>query len=339
MHGLQDYPTASLRFTLALIMSAASPPLSRAQFAAMRCLAIDSVTADVASKFQEAGIRTLLLKGASIAQWLYRDGETRTYGDVDLLVSPDQFDQAERILEDSGFRHLLAGAAPEEIESTHGWLSPGEERVTVELHRTFHHIGASDDDLWREFTRSTERIVVAGHELEMPSEPSRCLMLALHVSRHGREFSWPLRDLTLAVEQVPTSVWMQAASMALRLDARPGMVSGLKVVPCGQRLCSELDLSAPVPAALVIEAENMSKVTRNLERLASKNGLRAKAAFALRKLFPTPAWMRYEYQLGDSGLIRLAWTYLLRLLKLGFDLPMSLLAWRRARRQARIGLR
>jgi hypothetical protein len=322
-------------------MTLASPSLSRAQVSAMRCLMIDSVTVDVVERFHAAGVQTLLLKGASIGRWLYPDGEQRTYGDADLLVSPENFDHAERLLRQSGFRHRLAGATAEEMTSTHAWVSPGVERVTVELHRTFHHIAASDDEVWRELSRGTETIAVGGARVEIPGEAARCLLLALHVSRHGREFEWPLRDLELAVQRVPTDVWSHAVEIARRLDALPGMVSGLHVIPEGEELRRALGLPIDgVSAALVIEAENMPKVTRNLERLAVTEGLGAKVAFASRKLFPTAAYMRYEYRLGDCGTARLAGAYAARLLHLLRDLPASLLAWSRARRQAaRLGAR
>lgn len=300
----------------------------------MRCLAIDSVTADVAERFREAGIRTLLLKGASIAQWLYRDGETRTYGDVDLLISPDRFDHAEKILEENGFRHLLAGATPDEMTSTHSWLSPGEEKVMVELHRTFHHIGAPDEDLWKEFTLSTETILVAGYELEMPAEVARCLIVALHVGHHGKEFSWPLRDLALAVDRVSIDTWIAAVSVARRLEAVPAMVAGLRVIEPGQELCRKLDLSALVPTTLFIEAENIPLVMNDLERLAAVTGLRGKIGFAMRKLFPTRSWMRYRYHAIDGSGIRLLATYIYRLTAFFIRSPSILLTWRKVRQRA-----
>src|SRR5436190_669168 len=44
------------------------------------------------------GIRNILLKGPSVARWLYRDDERRIYGDIDLLVSPGEFQRAEALL-------------------------------------------------------------------------------------------------------------------------------------------------------------------------------------------------------------------------------------------------
>ena len=50
-------------------------------------LAIDAVTAQVVTALRANGIRPLLLKGPSIAGWLYGDGAARPYGDSDLLVA------------------------------------------------------------------------------------------------------------------------------------------------------------------------------------------------------------------------------------------------------------
>lgn len=315
-------------------MATACSSISRAQFSAMRCLAIDSVTVSVVEKFREAGIRTLLLKGASVAHWLYRDGQTRTYGDVDLLVSPAQFDLAEKILQEKGFRHLLAGAAPEEIRSTHVWLSSGEERVILELHRTFHNIEACDEDVWEEFSRSAERMTIAGCEVEMPAEPARCLVLALHASCHGKEFSWPLRDLTLAIERVSRDIWVEAVAMAGRLQALPAMAAGLRLVPLGELLAEQLALPTSVSTGIVIQSENMSRLTGNLNLMLATSGIRGKVVFAFRRMFPTPTWMRFRYGLDSCSRTRLVFAYLCRIGGLFRDLPSSLHALHRAQRRA-----
>ena len=66
-------------------------------------LAVDAVTAEVVTALRDAGIRPLLLKGPSIAGWLYGDGAARPYGDSDLLVSPGSYRPAENALRALGF--------------------------------------------------------------------------------------------------------------------------------------------------------------------------------------------------------------------------------------------
>ena len=44
-------------------------------------LRIDAATAEVEERFELAGVHALLLKGPTIARWLYEDGAERSYLD------------------------------------------------------------------------------------------------------------------------------------------------------------------------------------------------------------------------------------------------------------------
>ena len=69
------------------------PPLSSAVRTAALAVRVDRVTAEVVTAMREAGIRSLL-KGPSIATWLYGDGGARPYDDSDLLVAPGAYRHA-----------------------------------------------------------------------------------------------------------------------------------------------------------------------------------------------------------------------------------------------------
>ena len=69
------------------------------------------MTAEVVTAFKDAGIPTILLKGPSIARWLYPAGG-RTYRDTDLLVPPSQFADAGSVLRSLGFTDLLEDFHP-----------------------------------------------------------------------------------------------------------------------------------------------------------------------------------------------------------------------------------
>ena len=76
-----------------------------------RTLALDATAARVAKALGERGIRSLLLKGPSLAQWLYGDGPYRDYVDVDLLVSPEDFVGAGKVLTELGLERFVREAA------------------------------------------------------------------------------------------------------------------------------------------------------------------------------------------------------------------------------------
>src|SRR4051794_33948695 len=68
--------------------SDAEPPVPAHLLAALWTLRVDTVTAEVSSALDTAGIPNLVLKGASFNAWLHPTGPGRVYGDSDLLVAP-----------------------------------------------------------------------------------------------------------------------------------------------------------------------------------------------------------------------------------------------------------
>jgi hypothetical protein len=60
---------------------------------------------------RDVGVPAILLKGPSVARWLYPAGG-RAYADSDLLVPASEFSRAEKVLRSLGFTELLAGFHP-----------------------------------------------------------------------------------------------------------------------------------------------------------------------------------------------------------------------------------
>ena len=77
--------------------------LDNDRLSAFRRLTLDSALAEILRRFDVHGVRSLLLKGAAFASWLYDDPRERPYGDVDLLIRPDQFDLAKGVLAELNF--------------------------------------------------------------------------------------------------------------------------------------------------------------------------------------------------------------------------------------------
>jgi hypothetical protein len=76
-------------------------------------LYVDRVTGEVVAALNDAGIAAILLKGPSIARWLYPAGG-RMYRDTDLLVPPSQFLDAASVLRSLGFTEQLEDFHPSE---------------------------------------------------------------------------------------------------------------------------------------------------------------------------------------------------------------------------------
>ena len=73
------------------------------------CLHLDLFAVDVIERLEQAGIQPILLKGPAVAVWLYAERGGRSYGDVDLLVSPDDWLGAIEVLEFMGLSDPRAG--------------------------------------------------------------------------------------------------------------------------------------------------------------------------------------------------------------------------------------
>jgi hypothetical protein len=104
--------------------------------------------------------------------------------------------------------------------------------VAVDLHRSVFGAKADPAEQWRAFESDAARMVVAGSEVEVPSEPARALIVALYAAHHGVDETKPLRDLNRAIDRADVSCWTDAAQLADRSRRRrpspPGCCSQIK---------------------------------------------------------------------------------------------------------------
>src|SRR5688500_11916620 len=113
--------------------SASAEPTSEAMLVG-RIMQVDSVTAEVARSFAAAGVQAILLKGPSIARWLYDKRWERTYGDSDFLVPESSFDAASDALRTRGFEPLGAALSNERPVHAQPWTRP--DGSVIDLHHT-----------------------------------------------------------------------------------------------------------------------------------------------------------------------------------------------------------
>jgi hypothetical protein len=310
----------------------AAPP--RVQIVA-RTMAVDRVTAEVVEAFRAKGIRSILLKGPAVARWLYDEGALRPYLDCDLLVSPGDFDRAERILANLGFRREGLDTIPDDWpKHARAWYR--EDRGNVDLHRTLFGVGAPDDDLWRLLSGRTERIPVAGSEVEVLTEPGRALVLALHAAKDGSRVPKVRHDLGHALERLGRDVWEEAGRLAARLEASATFAAGLRLLPTGREVAAHLGLPTEVPTAAALRRHGGAPpLAAGMEWLTEEPSLARKAAVVARKIFPPPAFMRAWTPLARRGPLGLAVAYAWRPFWVLWRMVPAWWAWRRARLEAR----
>jgi len=127
---------------------------------------------------REAGVEPILAKGWAAANF-YPDQALRAYGDIDLLVSDDQFARAENVLQSE--------------EASDCW---------VDLHRSFAEL--PDRKVEKLFERST-LLDLNGHQIRVLSDEDHLALLAIHLLKHGAWRPLWLCDIGAVVESIPST--------------------------------------------------------------------------------------------------------------------------------------
>jgi hypothetical protein len=296
-------------------------------------MVIDAATAELFSALaqEEAGVR--LLKGPSIARWLYDDPSEREYGDCDVLIAPESLAVAERALETLGYQREYDDRALPAWWREHAsaWLRH-RDAVSIDLHRTLAGVGVPDPECWQLLSANPGSLRVGGTEVLTLSEPARMLHVALHAAQHGAGRGQGIQDLSRTLERGNDQVWRDAARLARRLHAEDALAAGLALCDAGRALATRLEL--PSPDAVVdarLRAAGAPSPALTFETLASADGFRARAAIAWRKLVPPPEFMTHWDPAAERGGARLLWAYVRRPAWVLRQAPAGLRAWQRAR--------
>jgi hypothetical protein len=294
-------------------------------------LSVDLVTAEVVGAFRGREVRSILLKGPSFASLLYRDGELRTYVDVDLLIAQSDASRAEEVLLGlgfiCGFESRDSGSLPDRVL----WVRPPDE---VDLHCKLQGVEADEERLWSVLSGMTGPQEVGGIEVEVLSESARALHVALHAAQHGRDWEGPMEDLRRAVDLLPFGTWQGAAQVCEQLEATAAFATGLRLLPEGELVAQRLGLPSMAPVGTLLRAQSPPHLTLGFDKLHSLHGLGPKARFIARKLFPPRSNMRFMMPVARRGPLGLTVAYFLRLFWLIRHVGAGLRAWRRALREA-----
>jgi hypothetical protein len=297
-------------------------------------LAIEAATLEVVRALEHAGVRSIVLKGPSLIRWLYADEGARSSTDVDVLVSPRDFDRAEEVLAGLGFElHSLEGIPHDRPWNAHGWHGP--RGIDVDLHRALVGVGTSPEDAWQVLRAEVEAMSMDATRVEVLGPIARALHVALHAAQHGIRYPKALSDLERALNKLPPATWRRAAELAVRLDAVPAFSAGMRLLPAGAAFLDSLALSKAETVEAVLLASSPPQTAGGFEWLARVPGVRAKTELLVRKLFPPRPWLRAWSPLARRGTLGLVAAYAWRPLWVLLHAGPGFLAWRRARRRAR----
>ena len=294
----------------------------------------DVAAAELVSALRASSIRTILLKGPAFARWLYNENESRTYWDIDLLVSPAELACAESVVHTLGFTRLAADSTRIGRNSHHERWYRADDAVWVELHRGFVGVEASDERFWNELSLRTEGLPLrAGVVAEIPDATARTMLVALHAANHG-PIGTALEDLVRAVHRVPEREWRRAAELANRVRAEGAFRVGLSLIPEGRELAARLELAAAPSREEVLRSSLPPLTAMGFERLMRSHGLVGKLRYLASELAPPHTVLIRTDPLARHGKTGIAAAYLLRPARLVIRAPRGFRAWRAANRRA-----
>src|SRR4051812_16530049 len=300
--------------------------------------ALLAMRADVASvrafsRLREAGIPAVVLKGPAIDRWLYSRASPRTYGDVDVLVAPGCFEKACGVIEALG---LSRSAFPSSSRHAEHYDPPaGSSMTAVDVHHTFHHVTAPDAICWRLLGEDAEELELATGTVLVPAEPSRAVIVALHLALHGHPATQQRMDVERAVAQASDDVWREAAERARELGAHAHVAAAVRSVPGGAELADRLGWATELTPRIALSLGGGSGISPGALTLLETPGALPKLRYLARELVPPTRQMREHQPLARRGRLGLAAAYALRPAWLLRHLPAGLGAARRAQRESR----
>lgn len=201
--------------------------------------------------FAEAGVTAVPYKGQAMAARLYGDPGLRQAGDLDILVAPEAYDAARRVLLARGYapRHALS-AAKRAIMRDRWHCEPFEHPAgfAVELHWAFTSwrlLGPLD---LHTISPRLEHARLGGASLPTLGDEDLLLVLCIHGARHlWSRLEWVVNVAVLG-ERLDAAAWDRILGRATALGCQRAVLLGAVVA---HRI-----LDMPLPAAVLARVES-----------------------------------------------------------------------------------
>jgi hypothetical protein len=295
-------------------------------------LRIDSAIGEVVRALRAASIDSVVLKGPTFADW-YPADSTRTYLDGDIWVPPTSVARAEEVLVNLGFAATQDERGTPEwlLEHAGSWLR-SSDNAKIDLHRRLQVTSAPAEAVWRVLWADREAMTVAGTSVWRLSEPGRALYATLHATHHGSEDARGLPHLQAALAAVDDRVWRLALELAVELDAVEAFATGLRLLPAGAELAQRIEVPDARSVKTALLASTPPPVALGFDQLHGSRGLR-RLEILLRKLFPSPGFIRHWWPPAARNPRMLLIGYIYRPIWLAKNAPAGYRAWRAARRR------
>ncbi|MEW5804842.1 MAG: nucleotidyltransferase family protein [bacterium] len=280
----------------------------------------------VARAFQSNGLPVMVLKGAHLAKVVYGNIALRKMCDLDLLVKESDLPGAIRILLDMGYSPVDP-FTDEDIALLRLPVFIRENATPIEIHW---HIKYANTPFFIDIDGLWERarpVVINDVQMLVLSPEDLILHLCLHAAHHILKIGLrPFCDLFEAISHYRNEIdWEQVRlrSRKWKMD-RPlslmfhllGEFSGkpelkelinvLEVNPVGA------DLVPGLREHIIMKLNSPSLPTFHLTNFWTSRGLKGKAAFLQKSIFPSRQYMAKRYHLRSDSK-RVYFYYLVRL--------------------------
>jgi len=246
------------------------------------------------------GISWRLTKGAALAHLDYPDPAVRTFGDIDLIVHPDDWSGTLDSLAANGYRRqapTLSGRYDHHYGKGATLTAP--EGLQVDLHRRFAVGRFGVTSRMEDLFTSSEAIELAGRTMPVLNPAGRLLHACFHAALGGFRRLRAFRDVAQLIV-VTGADWDETFSIARSWKAEAVVASAIKET--WDRLA--LDLAHPAHARAI--STTMSRGDqRVLDLFGREASFRSKALSALVRL-PPYEMPRYLWSLGRPKLRRLS---------------------------------
>ncbi len=141
-----------------------------------RTMAMTRELTQALASLADAGIPAITFKGPTLAVSVYGDLGLRPFGDLDILVRPDDFEAALALLSEAGYRPQRP--FPWECHLVHS-----ERGTCLDLHAALSHDGIPYGLDFDQLEARAARIELDGHEVACPDAEDLLLLLCVHLTK------------------------------------------------------------------------------------------------------------------------------------------------------------
>ena len=220
--------------------------------------------ATVLNAFARRNIEALVIKGPALAEVAYGAIGLRSFGDLDIVIRPDDVPQAAGALAGLGFGSALYDEAvfrSRWFDAVEANFQRADDRLNLDLHwalapRAF-AFGPSGEALWQ---RSIG-IEVDGVKVRTLSHEDHLLYIAVHHTRHGWDALSQVCDIAFLIKRVPLD-WDV-------LLERASTTRCARMLAVALWLAHDL-LDAPIPPAALAPARRDDRAVRIAAQLGDE---------------------------------------------------------------------